>query len=304
MPRIARKKNPNYIYHIMCRSISEVNLFKEAEDKEEYLTILKAYQQMFAFKVYAYCIMDNHCHFIIDVNGADISRIFHGINFKYAHYYNKKYKRHGHLFQDRFKSKIIDNDRYLITLSAYIHGNPFSIEEYCDKVEEYEYSSLGIYLGVKKDKFQIIEKEYLLSYFNVEKSSAKKVYLDIVKRCTSNRVKSEIEFDSEGTRYVSERKVLYRDCSVEKIVDFLKNKINVSELTLMMKNCKKTVEQRAIFTLFVKCFCNYRNKDICSVIGNLTQSRVSTLCHIGMELISSKEKYKNLVPEFIKLSAT
>ncbi|WDC83583.1 transposase [Caloramator sp. mosi_1] len=58
--------------------------------------------------------MDNHAHFIIDANGADISKIMHFINYKYAMWFNKRYSRHGHLFQDRFKSKIVKDERYLL----------------------------------------------------------------------------------------------------------------------------------------------------------------------------------------------
>lgn len=68
---------------------------------------MAGYQENYGFKVYGFCLMDNHAHFIIDVNGADISNIMHSINFKYAQVYNRKHKRHGHLFQDRFKSKIV-----------------------------------------------------------------------------------------------------------------------------------------------------------------------------------------------------
>ena len=60
--------------------------------------------------------MDNHAHLLIDANGADISKVMHGINFSYAMYFNKKYEREGHLFKDRFKSKIVDDDRYLKTV--------------------------------------------------------------------------------------------------------------------------------------------------------------------------------------------
>ncbi|WP_243108607.1 transposase [Clostridium rectalis] len=94
--------------------------------------------------------MNNHAHFIIDSNGADISRIMHSLDFRYAINYNNKYHRHGHLFQDRFKSKIINNENYLIKASAYIHRNPVDIKKYANSPEKYNYSSLGVYLGIKK----------------------------------------------------------------------------------------------------------------------------------------------------------
>jgi putative transposase len=95
MPRIARVKAEDKIFHIMVRSIKEVPLLADKKDKELYMSIVAGYQKIYGFKVYAYCLMDNHAHFIIDVNGADISNIMHSINFKYAIIFNKRHGRYA-----------------------------------------------------------------------------------------------------------------------------------------------------------------------------------------------------------------
>ena len=146
MARNARLKLADAIYHIMCKSISEVNLFRDCEDKEMYLSLIKKYKKLYNVKIYGYCLMDNHAHILADANGADISKVMHGINFSYARYFNKKYKREGHLFKDRFKSKIVDGERYLKTVSLYIHNNPTDISEFKDCPEKYAFSSLGYIL--------------------------------------------------------------------------------------------------------------------------------------------------------------
>ena len=107
MPRMARVKIVDGKYHVMVRSLKELDLFKEDDDKIKYLSLLKKYQLKFGFQIYAYCLMNNHGHLIIDTCGADISKIMHGINFSYACYFNRKYTRYGPVFQDRFKSKIL-----------------------------------------------------------------------------------------------------------------------------------------------------------------------------------------------------
>lgn len=303
MPRTARIKSIDSIYHIMCRSISEVKLFNGKKDKEYYLKLLKDYKNVFDFKVYAYCLMDNHCHLIIDANGADISKILHGINQKYAHYYNKKYDRHGHLFQDRFKSIIVDDERYLLTLSGYIHANPLSIKQYKRNVENYVYSSLGIYLGIHEDKHELIDKEFIMSQFSNKEVNAKKLYLEFIRQCTKDNIRDEIEFENEGTMYVSERKILAREFEVEKIIQFIVEKLNVEEQDLRMKNSRKATKQRAIFVLLMRCFCNYKIKNICSVIGNITQSRVSSLCTYAMSLMRENE-YSRIIQEFIGQQVT
>lgn len=128
MPRCARVKSFNSVYYIMARSICDILLFRDDNDREKYINLIKKYQNMYGFIVYAYTLMDTHGHFIIDCAGADISKIIHSINRSYAQFFNIKYKRYDHLFQDRFKSKIVNDDTQLIALSASIHNDALSIK--------------------------------------------------------------------------------------------------------------------------------------------------------------------------------
>lgn len=299
MPRAARIKGENSIYHIMSRSISEINLYRSVEDKEKYIEIMKKYKNIFKFKVYGYCIMSTHNHFIIDSNGADISKIMHGINQSYAQYYNKKYKRHGHVFQDRFKSKIVDNDKYLITLSAYIHSNPMSMKKYSNKLEQYKFSSLGIYLGTMNDIYNLIDKEFILNHFSNNEANAKETYLDFVRRFTNNSISENVEFKKEKTVYLSHRKIITRHFTVDAILKFLNDRYQISESILRMKNCRSATEKRALFVLLMRSLCNFKYKDICEIIGNITQSRVSMLCNIGVKLVNSEEDYREILDEII-----
>ena len=298
MPRTAREKSPDAMYHIMSRSISELDLFRNAQDKERYMSAVKRYKDKYDVKIYVYCLMDNHSHLLIDANGADISKVMQGINQSYARYYNKKYHRYGHLFQDRFKSKVIKNSGYFVRLSAYIHKNPHSIEEYKNSIEQYEYSSLGIYLGTRRDMLDIVEQGYLMTIFSRRKVSAVKLYFEFMRDYSEDSMSCDAEFMDEGTEYVSTRSILYRDCSVEKVEEFLMERIKATKAVLLMRNSSKTVEQRAIFALFLKCFCNYSNRAICGVIGNISQSRVSMLCALGLELVGEKAEYTGLMTEF------
>lgn len=302
MPRIARIKNSDSIFHVMCRSISEVGLFRDRLDKIKYLMLLKEYQAVFSYKIYAYCLMNSHNHILIDANGADISKVFHGINLKYARYYNKKYKRHGHLFQDRFKSKIVDENSYLIQLSGYIHANPLSMKKYRNNVEKYEFSSLGTYLGINDDKYNLIDKDFLMSQFGEDETSAKSRYLEFIKKCTDNNISKDIEFKLEGTKYISGRKSISRTFSEENIMKFLEKKYSISSSILKLKNNRKTTENRAIFILLIRNFCNYKYNKICEIIGNITQSRASSLCSLGAELVMKNQKYNNLIKDFLNES--
>jgi REP element-mobilizing transposase RayT len=303
MPRMARRKVEGAIYHIMGRSISEVDLFKTDEDKKKYLFLIKEYQKIYNFKVYGYCLMKNHMHLIVDSNGADISKIMHCINFKYARYFNTLHKSHGHLFQDRFKSKIVEDNGYLIALSAYIHNNPLDIRGYESSPEKYYYSSLGIYLGLRKDEFNILDKEFILGLFGSDKSKSKEKYMRLVIRTKTvpidDIVTEEVEFKEERTEYRSERKILVRDFNIENVIEYVLDKFRISKPLLYLKYQKDITPARSILVLLLRNLCNTSCKDICSILGNITSSRVSKLCSIGVGLVSDKDRYKNVINEFI-----
>jgi putative transposase len=303
MPRIARLKFEGAIYHIMARSISEVDLFRSDDDKKKYLMLIKEYQKVYNFKVYAYCLMSNHVHLIVDSNGADISKIMHCINFKYARYFNKLHKRHGHLFQDRFKSKIVDDNRYLIALSAYIHNNPLEIRGYEDCPEKYYYSSLALFMGLRSDEFDILDKYFILNMFGKDKSRSMKRYMGIIFRARivpiDDIVKEEMEFNEDKTEYRSERKILIRNFSVERVIQYVVDKFNIDNSLLYLKHYKEIIPARGILVLLLRNLCNVSCKDICGILGNITSSRISKLSSIGVGLVSKDEMYKNIINEFL-----
>ena len=303
MPRKARIKTHESIFHIICKSISEVNLFKDAEDKKMYLLLIKKYKVLYNFKLYGYCIMDNHSHLMIDANGSDISKVMHGINFSYAMYFNKKHKREGHLFKDRFKSKIVNNERYLKTLSLYMHNNPTDISEYRTCPEKYAFSSLAIFLENKRDSFKLVDYGFVMSLFGNNIKSARKNYYNLLFRCNEDKLKEDIEFKGEKTEYKSGIKILIRNFKSEDIIEFIALKMSISKFHFHMKYSRKLVKAKALAVVLMRSLCNFKSSDISSALGNITQARVSRLSTIGIELIGTDEKYENIIGEFIKCYA-
>lgn len=300
MPRIARVKTPNSIFHVFCRSISEVPLYKDDDDKRFYMGLFKKYQNIYQFKVYGYCLMSNHNHFIIDANGADISKIMHSINFSYAIYFNKRHKRHGHLFQDRFKSKLVLTDSYMYALSAYIHNNALDLPEYASCPEEYEFSSLGIYLGLRSDPFELVNLGFVLKMFSGNVRRAREMYMRLVLECNDKKLKEEFEFENEGTEYRSGRSILVRNADPDKVLEFITSKFNVSDIDIRIKNSRGTIDAKALLIVLMRSLCNFKCTDICGVLGNITESRVSKLSSRGAMLIGEEEKYRDIIREFLK----
>jgi len=303
VPRAARVKTDDSIFHIMCKSISEVTLFKDDEDKKRYLLLIKKYKTLHNFKLYGYCLMDNHAHLMIDANGCDISKIMHGINFSYAMYFNRKYAREGHLFKDRFKSKIVYSDRYLRTLSLYMHNNPTDIVEYKDSPEKYIFSSLSIFLGKEPDSFNLVDYVFVMSLFGKSLKSARKNYYDLLFRCNEEKLEQEMEFEDEKTDYNGDRNILVRNFKSEDILEFIASKMNISKIHLYTKYSRKFVHAKALAVVLMRSLCNFKSKDISNMLGNITQARVSRLSTIGIGLIGTEEKYENIIGDFIKCYA-
>ena len=301
MPRIARLKDENSIYHIMFRSISELILFKEDSDKLKYLSLIKKYQLKYQFKLYAFCLMDNHGHLLIDVNGGDISRIMHSINFCYAMYFNRKYNRHGHVFQDRFKSKIVKDDKYLINLSAYIHNNPKDIMKYSDKLEEYRFSSLRDYIR-NDNEFEVLDKSFLEDILNLNNKKNIKNYIKLVYKCDDLDKDVDIEFEVKETEYRSGRAIIARDNDPRAIINHVIKYTGIDKRLIYIKNNKSSTTPRALCAFMMRCFCNYTQKEICNVIGNITQSRVSKLCSIGLDKILKDDRYRGIIEDFINIA--
>lgn len=118
MPREARVTSESGRYHIMLRGINKQNIFESDEDKEKYISILREYKERCGFELYGFCLMSNHIHLLIKTGEEPLESIFKKIGSKYVYWYNLKYDRCGHLFQDRFKSEPVDSDKYFL-ITAY-----------------------------------------------------------------------------------------------------------------------------------------------------------------------------------------
>jgi hypothetical protein len=226
----------------------------------------------------------------------------HSINFSYALLYNAIHKRHGHLFQDRFKSKIVEDDAYLLTLSAYVHNNPTDIKGYENCPEKYGFSSLPIYLGLGPDPYELVDDEFIMSMFGNNSKTARENYMKLVYKCDNEKDIQDFEFLNEKTEYRSERKILVRDINANEIIEFMLSKMGISDVKLHSKHSRSMVESKALLVFMMRSLCNFKCSDICKVLGNITQSRVSMLSSIGIKLID-EERYKDLVNEFLNCYA-
>ncbi len=141
MPRSARVTIKKSCYHIITRGNQKQTVFNEPADYQRYLLIVNRYKKRYKFKLFCFCLMPNHIHLIIEVdNPKDLNKIMRGLNLSYTLYFNSKYKKVGHLWQDRFKSRIIERDAYLIECIGYIENNPIRAG-LASSIDRYPWSS-------------------------------------------------------------------------------------------------------------------------------------------------------------------
>ncbi len=156
MSREARAVSKTGIYHIMLRGINQQQIFQDEEDCNKFLQTLKESKEKLSYEIYAYCLMGNHVHLLIKETEEQIGQVMKMIASRFATWYNIKYQRVGHLFQDRYKSEPVESKEYFLTVLRYIHQNPVKAG-LCKNVKEYKHSSYQEYITEEK----IVDKEFV-----------------------------------------------------------------------------------------------------------------------------------------------
>ncbi len=221
MPRTARKKSNTGINHIIFRGINHLDIFLEKDDFKEYLYRLNKICTNYKLELYAYCLMGNHIHLLIKEGVEDISASLKRLSVGYVQWYNKKYKRCGHLFQDRFLSEPVEDDGYLLIVSRYIHLNPVKAG-IVRKPEDWEWSSCRDYYSLKKS-IALINRELILGYFTLDLKNAISEYKEFMK-------------EDNNDKCMEYKKVNKTDDEVYKIVTQLMGGEPVHSLMSLEKN--------------------------------------------------------------------
>lgn len=213
MPRQNRKLSQSKIYHIMIRGNERKGIFLDDDDKLRFINILEEKNQDKKYSIYGYCIMDNHTHLLISEGDEEISQIMKRINISYAYYYNKKYRRIGHLFQDRFKSEAIEDDRYLLSALRYIHNNPVKAGM-VSRVEEYKWSSYGFYVNKYHYTKDVIDEKFVLGMFSCERERAIELFKEFTRQENqdtfieykeADKINKTIQNEQEAKVYITEQ---------------------------------------------------------------------------------------------------
>jgi REP element-mobilizing transposase RayT len=178
MPRKPRIEYAGAFYHVIARGNQKQRIFKDAADFQKYLLTLTVYKNRTGSHIYAYVLMNNHLHLLIETGEIPLSKIMQGVSQTYTMYFNRRYRTVGHLFQGRYKAILCDRDAYLLGLLKYIHQNPVRAR-ISEKVEAYAWSSHHAYTG-KDNPLSLVDTDQVLKLFSERKSRARAKYREFM----------------------------------------------------------------------------------------------------------------------------
>ena len=211
MPRVARKEIKTPFIHVMVQGINKEYIFYKDEYIESYLNIIKKEMKNYDFQIIAYCMMNNHGHFLVYTEDIkEFGKFMHKVNLLYSQMYNRAEERCGVLFRNRYQAEPIKDEKYLINCINYIHENPVKAN-IVKKCEDYKYSSYTDY----KNNVGITQNKIIKDIFGNESN-----YIEIFKQNYARRFMGTEKENKTSEDYIRNG-----------INEFLKNeKINLTEI--------------------------------------------------------------------------
>jgi putative transposase len=181
MPRWARLDAPGILHHVMARGIERRVLFKDRWDYQNFLCRIGPAREKAPVEILAWALMPNHIHFLLRSGAHGIAGFMRRVLTGYAVSFNQRHHRHGHLFQDRFKSLVCEEDPYLVHLVRYIHLNPrvAGIVKTMRALADYPYVGHGGLLGKRTPAWQSVDE--VLGYFARSEGTAKRRYVEFMR---------------------------------------------------------------------------------------------------------------------------
>jgi len=182
MPRKARIDAPGALHHIICRGIERREIFRDDTDRNSFIERFGRLVSESKTDCYAWALLPNHFHLLLKTGNESIATVMRRLLTGYAVTFNRRHQRTGHLFQNRYKSILCQEDPYLLELVRYIHLNPLRsrLVSSVKQLNVYKYCGHSFLLGKKKNYWQ--DTNMVLQLFGKRVSSARKHYLAFVEK--------------------------------------------------------------------------------------------------------------------------
>ena len=182
MPRRARLDAPGTLHHVMVRGIERGKIVDDDTDRKNFVSRLEDLSIDTKTRVYAWALMNNHAHILLRSSASGLSDFMRRFLTGYAISYNRRHRRWGHLFQNRYKSIICEEDAYFKELVRYIHLNPYRVKSVKTfaQLDRYRWCGHSVIMGKIENQWQ--DREYVLKWFGQKQSEAKRAYRNYVQK--------------------------------------------------------------------------------------------------------------------------
>lgn len=176
MPRQPRLDTPGALHHVMGRGIDGIEIFGDLEDRKDFLHRLENLCESKSLSIYAWALMSNHFHLLVRTGNVPLANSMRKLLTGYVVNYNRRHKRYGHLFQNRYKSILCEDDPYLLELTRYIHLNPLraGLVKGIKALKRYRWCGHSVIMGTVKREWQ--DKDTILAYFGKRRKTAIEKY--------------------------------------------------------------------------------------------------------------------------------
>lgn len=195
MPRPHRPLVAGALYHVYTRGNDRQAIFREESDRSFWISLMRQARENFSCRFLAYCLMTNHIHLAIETPQPNLNKVMESLNRCYTRHFNGKYGHVGHLFQGRYRAKLVEKDRYLLALVRYIHLNPVKAGMAYD-AGAYPWSSHGYYAGLKPDT--LVDAGQGLALFSENPEAARAHYLGFLQKPIPSREWKKLDSPRNG----------------------------------------------------------------------------------------------------------
>ncbi len=179
MARPLRLEYAGAVYHVTSRGDRREAIYDDDYDRREWLSILRDVCTRYRWRVYAYCLMDNHYHVVIETLEGNLSKGMRQLNGVYTQYHNRRHSRCGHLFQGRYKAILVDKEAYLLELIRYVVLNPIRANK-VKHISDWAWSSYSAMAGATEPP-EWLDTNWLLRQFSKQRKRARAKYIDFVR---------------------------------------------------------------------------------------------------------------------------
>lgn len=318
MPRQARLDAPGTLHHVIVRGIEGREIVDDEKDRKKFVDLMGSLASETGTALYAWALLTNHAHILLRSGRLGVSKYMKRLLTGYAVFYNRRHRRHGHLFQNRYKSIVVEEGPYFQELVRYIHLNPLRarmIDSFA-KLNRYRWCGHSVILGRRSNDWQ--DRKYVLEWFGEKADEAKRAYRQFVKGGVEQGRRSDLvggglirsqggwatvkEMRRQGVREKSDERILGSGEFVTQLIEesdeARRKQFSVSEgLREAIEHIERVCEEEHVDIKALRA--GSRRKRISKVRARLTETLIEefglSLAETGRQLgVSSSAVAKSL----------